>query len=176
VVAAAARGVALRAAFAVLAAFWAIVAWDFLWTRFAPINWIAASFAWGFALQSLLLLAAALTAGWRPAASRRRRLIAAALAAWALLLHPLRAWADGRPWQQAEIVGLAPDPTAIITLALLLMLDPARGPRGLRRALWILPVGWCALSAMTLWTMGAAQGWVMAGAIVLAGVAAARWR
>lgn len=174
-------GLAARAALALLACEWALVAWDFLWMRFASINWIAGYYAIGFAVQVLLLLAAALAGGWQPTASRGRRrraieLAAWALAAWALIVHPLLAWADGRPWQQAEIVGLAPDPTAIFTLALLLMLDGPTRTRWLRRALWLLPAAWCLISASTLWTMGAAQAWAMGAALVLAAVAAARGR
>ena len=63
------------------------------------------------------------------------------LLAWALLLHPLLAGLAGRPWTQAEIVGLASDPTAIATLGLLLLL---RGPRWPMRALWAVPLAWCA--------------------------------
>jgi hypothetical protein len=38
----------------------------------------------------------------------------------------------------------------------------------------VLPMAWCALSAATLWTMGSAQGWALAGGAALA--LAARWR
>ena len=53
----------------------------------------------------------------------------------------------GRPITQAEIFGLAPDPTAIATLGILLAADrPCLG-------LFAIPVLWCLITGMTLWTM-----------------------
>jgi hypothetical protein len=46
--------------------------------------------------------------------------LALALLIYALALHPLIPLLAGRPWTQAEIFGLAPDPTAIATLGILL--------------------------------------------------------
>jgi hypothetical protein len=45
--------------------------------------------------------------------------IGIALYVYALALHPLIALVAGRPLQAAEVVGIAPDPTAIATLGLL---------------------------------------------------------
>jgi hypothetical protein len=56
-------------------------------------------------------------------------------------------------------------------LGLLLML---RGPHWPLRALWALPLAWCVLSAVTLWTMGSAQGWVPWAAALLSVWAARR--
>ena len=68
---------------------------------------------------------------------------------------PLLGVALGRPWPQAELAGLAPDPTALATLALLPWLH--RGlPPPLAWALWVLPLAWCAFSVMTLATLGSA--------------------
>ncbi len=164
-----AGGIAVRGAALCLAGCWVAVAWSFLLERFAPINWIAAHFAAAFALQAAGLLA--LAAAGRVCGEDRhaRRLAGTALGLWALLGHPLLAAAFGRAWQQAEVFGLAPDPTAIGTLAFLL-LAKADAPRTRRllRTLWIVPLGWCAVSAATLATMGSAQAWVMLGAAALA--------
>ncbi len=164
---------AARAALAALALGWALTAWAYLWHRLAPIHWLAAYIAPLFALQATALLALALHGSAQGQHDRLRRAVALALLLWALLLHPLLAGLSGRPWTQAEFVGLAADPTAIATLGLLLML---RGPRGAMRALWVLPLAWCMLSAATLWTMGSAQGWVPFAALLLAGLAARRGR
>jgi hypothetical protein len=159
---------AARAALAALAMGWALSGWAFLWNRLAPIHWLAGYIAPLFLLQAaaLLALALALHGSAQGQHDRRRRTVGLALLLWALLLHPLLAGLSGRPWTQAEFVGLAADPTAIATLGLLLML---RGPRGPMRALWALPLAWCMLSAATLWTMGSAQGWVPFAALLLAG-------
>src|SRR5882672_6248592 len=46
-------------------------------------------------------------------------MIGIALYVYALALHPLIALVAGRPLQAAEVVGIAPDPTASATLGLL---------------------------------------------------------
>ena len=162
---------AAPATLAALALGWALTASAFLWQRLAPIHWLAGNIAPLFLLQAAALLA---LAGHGAVQLRRdglRRTVGLCLLAWALLLHPLLAGLAGRAWTQAEIVSLASDPTAIATLGLLLLL---RGPRWPMRALWAVPLAWCALSAATLWTMGSAQGWVLGAAVLLALVAARR--
>ncbi len=75
-----------------------------------------------------------------------------------------------RPGTGAELFALAPDPTAIGTLALLLL----AGHR-LFWALWIIPLLWLLNSALTLWAMGSAEAWAPLAAkvaLVLGGV----WR
>jgi hypothetical protein len=164
---------AARTALVALALGWALTAWAFLWLRLAPIHWLAGYIAPLFLLQAAALLALALQGAVHGHPDRWRRAAGLALLLWALLLHPLLAGLAGRPWTQAEFVGLASDPTAIATLGLLLLL---RGPRGPMLALWALPLAWCALSAATLWTMGSAQGWVPCAVLLLAGLAARRGR
>jgi len=162
---------AARAALAALALGWAITAWAFLWQRLAPIHWLAGYVAPLFLLQAAAMLALALHGAVQGHADPMRRAVGLSLLAWALLLHPLLAGVAGRPWMQAEFIALASDPTAIATLGLLLML---RGPHWPLRALWALPLAWCVLSAVTLWTMGSAQGWVPWAAVLLAVWAARR--
>jgi len=162
---------AARAGLAALALGWVLTAWAFLWQRLAPIHWLAGDIAPLFLLQAAALLALALHGAVQGQRDRLRRAAGLALLLWALLLHPLLAGLAGRPWVQAEFTGLASDPTAIATLGLLLQL---RGPRWPMRALWIVPLAWCLLSAATLWTMGSAQGWVLCAALLLAGWAGRR--
>lgn len=159
-----------RAAALLLGGCWIAVAWSFHHQRFAPINWVADGFAVAFALQGLLLIGLAATsdAGVNRVARGR---VGAALALWALLLHPLLAPLTGRPWPQAEVFGLAPDPTAIATLALLSMVRSMPSQRWLLGALWALALAWCLISAATLATMGSAQAAVVAAAAVLAVIA-----
>lgn len=162
---------ARRAALACSAAACGLVAWAFQWQRFAPIQWVAEGYAWGFGLQALgllLLLAPSTPAGVLP--MRRRRRVGAALGLWALLLHPLLPALSGRPWAQAEVWGLAPDPTAIGLLALWLCL-PGRPATTWLPA--VLPLLWCAVSAATLATMGEWQAVVPLAAALVA-LAAAR--
>ena len=105
---------------------------------------------------------------------RQWSLVGLGLLLWAVLVHPLLALALGRPWVQAEVFGLAPDPTAIAVLGVLLCADADK--RATRLLLGVLRAGalaWCAVSAATLATMGSAQGWVMVGAVVVAAAALA---
>jgi hypothetical protein len=162
---------AARAALAALALGWALSAWAFLWQRLAPIHWLAGYIVPLFLLQAAAMLALALQGAVQGHGDRLRRAVGLSLLVGALLVYPLLAGLAGRPWVQAEFVGLASDPTAIATLGLLLLL---RGPRRTLRALWVLPLTWCGLSAATLWTMGSAQGWVLCAALMLAGLAARR--
>ncbi|MCR5863836.1 DUF6064 family protein [Aquincola sp. J276] len=183
---AAARGVArgmaaapllLRGGALWLALAWVHAGWAFVLQRYAPVNWAAVPMAAGFAWQAMawLLLAAA---GARalavppgavqlPAPLHRRRVGGVLLMAAALLLHPLLAWASGRPPEQAELFGLAPDPTAIASLGWLLWCGPLRHAL-LALASWAVPVAWCLVSAATLWTLGSAQALVPAAALGLA--------
>lgn len=147
---------------ALLAACWLWVAWAWQLERYAPINWAAEYFAWAWAAQAALLGAAA----WRgrfDAPSHRQHRLGLALAGYALALHPLLASALGRGWAHSEVFGMAPDPTALFTLGLLLALP-------LRRVGWLLviPLVWCATSGATLWTMASPEFWVAPFAGVLA--------
>lgn len=168
---------ALRAGALGLAVAWAFIAVAFLLTRYAPINWAASGFAVAFVAQALGLAALATRADLQATPPGGRRRIGALLAGWALLGHPLLAPAFGRPWPQAEVFGLAPDPTAIATLGFLLCVSAAGGfTRWLLRLSWTLAVAWCAISMATLWTMGSAQGWVVMVAALVAVLAAASTR
>jgi hypothetical protein len=169
------EALALRGAALFLAVCWWIVAWFFLQLRYAPINWAASGFAVAFALQGVALLSLAMSGhvlGEKRAARQGAGIV---LVLWGLLGHPLLAPTVGRPWTQAEVFGLAPDPTAIGTLGVLLLLD-AQTPaaRLLLHVLWFVPISWCALSAATLATMDSPQAWVILVAMLLAAAGALR--
>ena len=77
---------------------------------------------------------------------------------------------SGRPILGAELFGIAPDPTAIATLALLLAAQPGR-------MTWLLlapPLLWCTASAATLFALGAWEGWIPIAAVALTIAAQAR--
>ncbi|MFP5462519.1 MAG: DUF6064 family protein [Gammaproteobacteria bacterium] len=166
------RDAALRIAALALAACWGLSAWAFLLERFAPVNLAARGFAAAFLLQALGLFVLALGERSLQAKSTGAGAgMAFLLGLWALLGHPFLAAASGRPWLQAEVFGLAPDPIVIGTLSFLLL--AGGGPvirRWLIRALWIVPVSWCVVSALTLATLGSAQALVplLAGALAIA--------
>lgn len=154
-----------RAVVALMAMAWAGVAWVFFWQRFAPISTAAEAFALGFVGQAMGLALLALSPGLRWTTSLSLRTgTGLALAAWALIGHPALAAVFDRPMAQAEWPGLAPDPTVLATLAVLLLLDAPRHAfaRVVQRALWVVPMLWCAITGVTLWTLGEPQAVVVA--------------
>src|SRR5512134_3252366 len=117
-----------RVVFLGLALAWWWVAWGFLHKRFATINWSADYAAALFALQGAVLLWVALA---RRGRVRRRQLsptdpIAITLIVLGVIVYPLIAPMLGRPWSQAEVFALMPDPTVITTLGFLLLAEPPR--------------------------------------------------
>ncbi len=149
-----------------LGAAWFWAGWQFMVLRYGAVNWAAPTLAWGFYAEAALL--AALGLSGRFALERRRNVrFGAALLAAALFAWPLLAPLDGRPWGQAEVFAIAPDPTAIATLGLLAF--AARSPW--TALLCVAPALWLAASAVTLFTMGAWQGWAVLAALI-AGLAA----
>ena len=127
---------------------WLWVAWAFHAERYATINSAAPYFACGFAVQGALLIFAGRLRFHRDQFSL-------GLLLFALFGYPVLALMSGRPWVQAEMFGMAPDPTVAATLALL-----ALAPRA-AWVLWPLPLLWSAVSGATLWTMNARYAWVL---------------
>lgn len=135
-----------------LALLWIWVAWAFLWRRYATINWAVVYLLPLFVLLIVLLV-------WTGVIRNRLRFTGSGVigaAGRALLVlalaYPVVAPLVGRTWLQAEIFGIAPDPTAIGTAGLLLLTDG--------RARWELlavPLLWCLVSGLTLWAMGSPE-------------------
>jgi hypothetical protein len=76
--------------------------------------------------------------------------VGVALFLMGLLLYPALAAIFGRTWKQAEVFGIAPDPTVIATVGLLLLTNGR-----FRWALLPVPLLWCGIAAATLWAMSA---------------------
>lgn len=133
---------------------WGWVGWGFLLSYYAEINLAARWFAGGFALQALLLLSLAL---WgRPEIDWRRDRIARIgllTLLTAILLLPLLGPLPGGNWTGIELFLLAPDPTALGSLGLTLMLRARHG-----WLMGLLPLLWLAISGLTLLAMGMIAG------------------
>jgi hypothetical protein len=135
-----------------------------MWQRYATINWAAAYAAPLFALEALLLLVVGGILNRLPLDQRGIRRAAGCLLIALALAYPLLAPVFGRPWQAAEILGLAPAPTAMGTLGFLLL---ARGRSPI--LLWPIPALCCLADVAVLLAMGEAQHWVLlAGATIAA--------
>lgn len=141
-----------RTAACLLGLGWAWVGWAYHARRYADIHLAGEYFAVAFLFEAALLG----MAGWRawlappaPDGGVRTGLL---LLLAGLLVYPLLAPLAGRPWGQAELFGIAPDPTAVVTLGALLA---GRG----RWCLWPVPLLWCVASATTLAEMHVGQAW-----------------
>jgi Family of unknown function (DUF6064) len=116
---------------------------------FAAIHWLGPWWLGAFLLQAAICLitVARVQQGFEADGARRVMgllLMTAATAwpLWALAVRPT-AW-------QAEVVGLAPDPTVLLALGWLLCIQL---PRPVAAALLVLPLVWCLFSGATLWAM-----------------------
>ena len=128
------------------------MAWAFLLQRYATINPAIKYIVPLFVLEALLLvwwgvIGGKLSFALKPEASGR---FGAALFLLGLLLYPALAAILGRPWKQAEVFGIAPDPTVIATVGLLLLTNCR-----FRWGLLPVPLLWCGITATTLWAMSA---------------------
>ena len=94
-----------------------------------------------------------------------------AIAAGGMLAYPLVSLALGRGIAAAEVFGMAPDPTVLATLGILVLAAPAA-----RVALLPIPLAWCAMTRATLWTMDSPEWWLLPVAAVLSIAAALRQR
>jgi hypothetical protein len=162
-----------RAIAATLAGCWLWVAWAYLFTRYDTINWAARYFAAGFALQALLLGLSGVVRNRLTMRAGQSDLAFGAglgLFVFGLIAQPLIGpLLIGRPWTQVELAGLAPDPTVVATLGVLLAAD-----RPLSH-LAIVPLAWCAIAGATLWTMGSPDALVLPAAALLA-IALMAWK
>jgi Family of unknown function (DUF6064) len=149
---------------------WVWVAWSFLWLRYATINWAIAYVAPVFALEALLLILLKGTAD-RLLFTIDRSVpagIGLTLYLYAVVFHPLVPLIAGRSLWSAEVLAIAPDPTAIATLGLVAM-----APRREIAVIGIIPAAWCLTSWATLHTMGSGLAVVPLAAICLTGLALA---
>ncbi|MFC5459463.1 DUF6064 family protein [Massilia niabensis] len=139
-----------------LALAWIGVAWGYFAGRYATINTAAPYYAIAFAVQvGLLLWLASRRAAPRltqPVGTLAK--LALGIALLALVVYPLLAPLGGRPWTQAELFGLAPDPTVAFTFGALLLWRAGW-------MLWIVPLLWCAVTGATLTELGSRQAWVL---------------
>lgn len=157
-----------RAVLGLLGLSWLWIAWAYQLETLAPLLWAGEVFALAFALQSGLLLAAAIGRAPSPsiqgrAAAGWSRWVGYGGLAFAVSIAPMIELATGRPWHALGFFGSAADPTAMATLGVAAMLDP-------RLALPLVPVPllWCLISALLRLGLGDPLGIIPALAMALA--------
>jgi len=153
----------------ILATCWLFVAWAYLLARYDTINWAGSYFAAGFAVEALLLVWTGLI---RNRLSLRPGLNVAGAAGLCIFMLAVLAWPLvgrllGRPCQ-AEIFGIAPDPTVVATLGVLIAADRTHWE------LLVVPLLWCGISGATLWAMQSPDALLAPAAALLALVLSCR--
>lgn len=163
-----------RIALILLAPAWLTSGIIFHLTYYAELNWAAPWFGWGFIAQAVLLLTPAWFAGSIKMHEPPRgpsTWIGTTMALVSLLGYPLIATTIGPDLSHAGTYGLHPDPTAIATLGVLLII--LRGP-----TLWLtmpIPILWCVIGSLTLIALDATGALIpLAGVMIIAVTAAAR--
>ena len=141
-----------RLAAVLIAPAWGFVAYAFFKQLYAELNWAGGYIAYFFFTQAILLL---LIAGTQVGVDKRPRRGVSALGIVIVLAGlmgmPFIGTLTGGSWFQAEVFGLHPDPTAVTTLGLVVLLF-----RGWY--LWliaIIPALWLLYSGLTLWALEA---------------------
>ena len=145
-----------------LGAMWLWVGWRFVDLRYGSINWAAPMLSWGLYAEGALLAALCSAGRLEFAGCGRSAEAGIGLLAAALFVWPVLAPLDGRSWHEAEVFGVAPDPIAIATLALLALAGRTRWTA----LACVVPALWLAVSTATLFTMGVWQGWAVLAALV----------
>ena len=127
---------------------WVWVAWAFLYANFYQIHVVANWYALGFVLQAGLIIWYGLIKNRFTLAeeSRNKINIGLVLIFISLILYPFIALITGRSWLQFEMFSLTPDPTALATLAILVLCKASR-------VLYVIPIIWLLISGMTLIVM-----------------------
>ncbi|KAF0116850.1 MAG: hypothetical protein FD150_186 [Rhodobacteraceae bacterium] len=158
----------------VLAAMWLVNGIGYHWLHFAPINPIARLFAVVFVAQALLLVWAALA---RPGlrltpGNDLVSILGLACIGFAIVIYPALGWLAGHRYPAVPMFGVAPCPTTIFTVGVLLLGD-WREVRGLL----VIPALWAAIGGSASILLGVPQDLGLVATLgLLAVIAWGHWR
>ncbi len=150
---------------AILAAGWLWSGGVFHGQYFAPLNFAAPIYAVAFGVQGCLLLLSGVVLGRFTFRLRADApgVAGAVVIIVALVVDPALSWLAGWPVAQTPVVGLAPNPTALFTLGMLLFARPM-----VPLHLLGLPVVWALWSGWMSWALGVTSDLVLPAAALLA--------
>ncbi len=155
---------ASRAISLILAGFWLVMGLGYHLVFFSGINHLAYAFGLLFVTQAALLLTDGVVRGAiRFEAGRGSRAwLAWALIAYGWVIYPLIGLLGSHPYPRTPLFGVAPCPTAIFTLGMLLLSDASW-------RVFVIPLVWAAIggSAAVLLAVSQDYGLILAGAIAL---------
>lgn len=150
---------------AVLAAAWIWNGVAYHMLHFATLVWAAWAFGFLFVVQGLMFLGTGVLRGGL--AFRFQRDICGwtglVLALFAMAGYPLTGALTGQDWPRMPVFGVAPCPTAIFTLGMLLMAEP-RVPLHLL----VIPVLWSVVGGAAAWQLDIPQDLALPVAAALA--------
>ncbi|WP_299361990.1 DUF6064 family protein [uncultured Paracoccus sp.] len=147
-----------------LACMWLVNGVGYHWTFFRAINPAAVLFGAIFVLQAALLVFVSLRKTDLRFTTRRdaRTAVGLFLILFAAVLYPLWGWFAGHLWPKMPAFGVAPCPTTIFTIGILLM-----GSWHVVRWLLILPGIWAAVGGSAAILLGVPQDFALLAALVL---------
>lgn len=157
-----------------LSALWAVNGLGYHWSFFSAINPAAGVFAAIFVAEAVLLAAVPITVRDFRLVVRRDpgSAVAVGLALFALVLYPILSWVAGHAYPSVPAFGVAPCPTTIFTIGVLLA-----GPWRLARWLLIIPGIWSVIGGSAAVLLSVPQDFALiAGLAILAAFALLRRR
>jgi Family of unknown function (DUF6064) len=157
----------------ILAIMWVTNGAGYHWSFFSEINPAAWIFGAAFVLEAIFFVAAIFAAPhFRISATRdASTVLGLALALYALLLYPLLGWVFGHRYPAVPMFGIAPCPTTIFTIGLLML-----GSWRTARWLLMIPGLWGVVGGSAAILLGVPQDYGLILATLLAlGIAIARF-
>jgi len=147
----------------VLAWLWAAI--GFHWQHFSLINFSAGIYTALFAIQALLIAWTWVARGGTSFRLDRDAsgAVAVTVIICALVLYPALDWLSGYSWPQWRLFGVAPGPTMLFTLGIMLLAKPRAHP-----VLAAIPLLWLFIEAWSAWVLGMPQDLLP---LVVAGIA-----
>ena len=143
------RKIFIQAGMLSLSIIWLFIGMVFMQRYYAQINTLAHGLSWLFIMQSLLMILVVLMPACCNVDTVSQRCKSGYLFLLAgLVVFPLLPWWMQRSWQSVEIIGIAPDPTALMTLGLILL-----SRVGLKVWLLVIPIIWLIVSTLTYMAM-----------------------
>jgi len=150
---------------AILVLAWSWAAIGFHWQHFSLINFSAGIYAALFAIQAVLIAWTWVARGGisfrldRDASGA----VAVTMIICALVVYPALDWVSGYSWPQWRLLGVAPGPTMLFTLGIMLLAKPRAHP-----VLVAIPLVWLCIEAWSAWVLGMPQDLLP---LVMAGIA-----
>jgi hypothetical protein len=163
-----------RVAAIVLGVFWLWNGAIYHFAFFAQINPAAYAFAALFLMQGLLFLCVAGVASDRlfpnPPTAGWRRSVALGLIAYAAVVYELLSHLQGHGWPHAPIFGVAPCPTTIFTIGILILL-------GHPQPIWLIaiPLVWAVIGSTAAVLLAVREDLALLAAAILAAALLPAW-